>query len=265
MRWLLVRFIISAIVMAVITSGILPGVRIIGNVTTTWVAISVIFALINLTIKPVLRFLTCPFIVLSLGLVGVLINVLMLYLTVWGSTALIPVTGGQLQIDTFVNGFVAALIITVTTILLEWLFGSRTRSTRVEKVTEVRYVIEKQRPDLDAQFNRVIQQNMPPGYTAQQRPPQAPYQQPYPPTPQVPQYPPQTPPGYGQPYPQNPQYPPQAPQVPPGYSQPTPQNPQNPPPQAPQYPPGSFGTQNPPRPGTPDDWDFEDPRFPRQK
>ncbi|MFN8530626.1 MAG: phage holin family protein [Anaerolineae bacterium] len=256
MRWLIVRFIISAIVMAVITSGIVPflhGVYIMGNVQTTWVAVSVIFALVNITIKPVLRFLTCPFIILTLGLLGILINVGMLYLTMAVSTALQPVTGGQLVITTFIDAVIASLIITATTIVLEWLFGTREKR-RVEKVTEVRYVIEKQRPDLDAEFNQMM--------AAQQAAAQQAAAQ------QAAQYPPQQP-GYVQ----QPQYPPQNPQYPPQPQQyPPQQQPTQYPPQNPQYPPGSFGappaqppTQPPQQPRNPDDLGFDNPRFPKQK
>lgn len=232
MRWLIVRFLISAVVMAIVTSGLLPGVYIAGRFAPTWIAISVIFAIINLTIKPVLQFLTCPLIVITLGLIGVLINVLMLYITVWVSGLLVGTTGGEFHIDTFLNGLLAALIITAATIVLEWVFGAKRHEVRVKKVTEVRYVVEKQRPQLDAEFERQISgQYPPPSYPAQNAPPQ--YTQPTPP----PQYPPEQ------------QTPPPA-QIPP------------------QYPPGTFGSQPPAPPrksGTPDDWDFDDPAFPRKK
>ncbi len=231
MRWLIVRFLISALVMAIVTSGLLPGVYIAGRFAPTWIAISVIFAIINLTIKPVLQFLTCPLIIVTLGLIGVLINVLMLYITVWVSGLIVGTTGGEFHIDTFLNGLIAALIITAATMVLEWVFGAKRHEVRVKKVTEVRYVVEKQRPQLDAEFERQIsgQYPPPPSYPAQNAPPQ--YTEPTPP----PQYPPQTPPPA---------------QIPP------------------QYPPGTFGSQPPAPPrksGTPDDWDFDDPAFPRKK
>jgi len=240
MRWLLVRFLISAVVMAIVTSGLLPGVYIVGRFAPTWIAISVIFAFINLTIKPVLQFLTCPLIVLTLGLIGVLINVLMLYITVFVSGLLVNTTGGEFRIDTLLSAIIAALIITVATIVLEWVFGAKRHEVRVKKVTEVRYVVEKQRPQLDAEFERKISSNAPqsappPQYTQQTPPPSYPAQNAPPP-----QYTQQTPP---------PDYPPPA-QIPP------------------QYPPGTFGSQPPAPPrksGTPDDWDFDDPAFPNKK
>ncbi len=241
MRWLIVRFLISAVVMAIVTSGLLPGVYIAGRFAPTWIAISVIFAIINLTIKPVLQFLTCPLIVITLGLIGVLINVLMLYITVWVSGLLISTTGGEFHIDTFLSGLIAALIITAATIVLEWVFGAKRHDVRVKKVTEVRYVVEKQRPQLDADFERQISSSAP-QYPPQSAPP--------------PSYPAQNaPPQYTQPTPPPPQYPPQQ-QTPPPAQIP------------PQYPPGTFGSQPPAPPrksGTPDDWDFDDPAFPRKK
>ncbi len=250
MRSLIIRIIISAIVIAVVTSGVVPGIRIEGNIPTTWIALTVIFTVVNVIIKPILVLLTCPFIVLTLGLIGFFINVGLLYLTAFLGNQLISLTGGRLVIETFLNAMVASVIITLTTIFLEQFLqvnGQRRREqVKVQKVTEVRYVVQQQRAELDADFERRIAQNNPPtlGFndvSAQN----APYGY---------QPPAQPPSGYAQPQP--PQAPP--PQVPPSYDQP-------PPPAA--QPPRPFGSQaqTPPRPrtGTPDDWDFDDPAFPK--
>ena len=253
MRSLIIRVVISAIAIGVITSGILPGIRIEGNIPPTWVALTIIFTLVNLFIKPILRFLTCPFIILSLGLIGFIINTALLYLTAFLGNQLISLTGGRLVIDNFLYALVASVIVTITTIVLEQFIQTaapkRRETVSVQKITEVRYVVQQQRADFDDQFNQQLSVGNPPapGYTdvsAQQAPH---YQQPPPQ-----QYPPQTPP-YQQPPPE--QYPPQAPPDP--YAPPA----QQPPLQSPR----PFGSQGrPPQTGTPDDWDFDDPAFPKR-
>jgi len=236
MRSLIIRIVISAIVIGVVTSGILRGVRIEGNFPTTWIALTLIFTLVNMFIKPILQFLTCPFIILSLGLIGFVINIGVLYLTQFLGNQLITITAGRLVIENILYGALASLIITVTTIILEQIFQTTAPRIRekvtVQKVTEVRYVVQQQRADFDAQFDQRLAQNAPPGagYTDVSAPPPYGYQQP--PAQQTPQ-------SYGQP--------PQAP--PPG---------QNPPPF------GSRSQQRPPQTGTPDDWDFDDPAFPKR-
>lgn len=50
-------------------------------VTVLWVA--VIFGLVNAVIKPVLKFFSLPFIILTLGLFSLIVNAAMLELTSW--------------------------------------------------------------------------------------------------------------------------------------------------------------------------------------
>jgi putative membrane protein len=58
---------------------------------TNWLSflgLALIFGLINALIKPVLSFLTCPLIILTLGLGTLLINTLLFWLAGWGARRL---------------------------------------------------------------------------------------------------------------------------------------------------------------------------------
>lgn len=157
MRNLLLRFLITAVAIAVITSGFLPGIRIIGNQISALLIVALIFGIINALVKPIVKFLTCPFILLSLGLLLFVINGLMLWLAALISErlALSGPVAGQLVIDNFGWAIVGALIISIIGMVLERLLGVNDRK-RVKQVTEVRYVVERQRPALDDEFDDFV-------------------------------------------------------------------------------------------------------------
>ena len=73
---------------------------------------AVVFTLANAFIKPVLAFLSIPFIVVTLGLFYFLINVLMLYVTDW----VVP----DFEIRTFWWGVLAAIIVSI----VNWIVGA---------------------------------------------------------------------------------------------------------------------------------------------
>jgi putative membrane protein len=69
-----------------------------------------VFTVINAFIKPVVAFLSIPFIIVTLGLFYFLINVLMLYVTDW----VVP----DFEIKTFWWGALAAIIVSIVNGLL---------------------------------------------------------------------------------------------------------------------------------------------------
>ena len=95
----LMRLVISAVSLAAAVD-IVSGLRFEGR---WWMMllIAVIFGFVNSVIKPLLKILTFPFLVLSLGLFALVINAFMLELTAWLSRAF--------DIGFYVTGFWAAL------------------------------------------------------------------------------------------------------------------------------------------------------------
>jgi len=80
---LFVRWIITAIAIAVAV-WLIPGIRIEG--TTGWVAVAVmavILGLVNAILRPILAFLSCGFIVLTLGLFMFVVNGLTFWAGSW--------------------------------------------------------------------------------------------------------------------------------------------------------------------------------------
>ncbi len=81
-----------------------------GDEWWTLLIAAAVFTVVNAWIKPVVAFLSIPFIVVTLGLFYFLINVLMLYVTDW----VVP----EFEIRTFWWGVLAAIIVSIVNGLL---------------------------------------------------------------------------------------------------------------------------------------------------
>ena len=136
MRSLLLRFLINAVAIAVITSGLLPGIFIIGNMIPTIAVVALVFGLVNSLVKPIVRVLTCPFVLLTLGLFTFVINGAMLYLASRLSELTVNLTRGQVVIENFLWAIVGAFIVSVIDVVLEAIL---IRSTAKQEIT-VRYI-----------------------------------------------------------------------------------------------------------------------------
>lgn len=67
---------------------IVPGIKFVGGETTLQrvgivFVVAVIFGLVNAIIKPIVQILSIPLYILTLGLVHIVINALMLWITAW--------------------------------------------------------------------------------------------------------------------------------------------------------------------------------------
>ena len=93
--------------------------------------VALVFGLLNASIRPLLKLLSLPIIILTLGLFIFVINALMLLLTGWVS--------GQLNLGFYVNGFWDAffggLIISVVSFLLSLFTGVGKTKVHVETRT----------------------------------------------------------------------------------------------------------------------------------
>ena len=81
---------------------IVPGISVENSSPITYLWLALIFGILNALLKPILKFLTCPLILLTLGLFTLLINTGLFYLTGW--------LGSQFDVGFYVSGFGAALL-----------------------------------------------------------------------------------------------------------------------------------------------------------
>ena len=83
----LLRAALTGVALWVVTL-IVPGVSILGGDSTIERAgiifvVAVIFGLVNAVIKPIVQFISIPLYILTLGLIHIVINALMLWITSW--------------------------------------------------------------------------------------------------------------------------------------------------------------------------------------
>lgn len=88
----------------------------------TLLVVAVIFALVNTIIGTVIKLLAFPLYILTLGLISLVINGFLLWLTAWITSG----WGWGLRVEQFWWGVVAALIIS----LINWIFGIILRPKR---------------------------------------------------------------------------------------------------------------------------------------
>ncbi|GAB4216914.1 MAG: phage holin family protein [Roseiflexaceae bacterium] len=81
--------------------------------------VALVFTLINTALRPILLLLTCPFVLLTLGLFTLVINAMLLLLTAQIAAAL----GVDFQIATFWSALGGALVISIVTLVLNILSG----------------------------------------------------------------------------------------------------------------------------------------------
>ena len=111
MRFLL-RLLATAAALWIATQ-IGPGVTHTGT-WTSLLLVAIVFGLLNAIVRPILKLLTCPLIVLTLGLFTFVINALMLWLTSTVSESL----GLGFHVSGFVPAFLGALVVTVVSVLV---------------------------------------------------------------------------------------------------------------------------------------------------
>jgi putative membrane protein len=122
---LLLRIAASAAALALATA-VIPGIELTtGSLTSrvlTLIAVALIFGLVNALLKPVIKAVGCMFYVLTLGLVALVVNGLLLWLT--------SVVAGALSLPFHITGFVPALLGALLVGVVGWLLGVLIREER---------------------------------------------------------------------------------------------------------------------------------------
>lgn len=115
----IIRWVINAIALYAAIM-LVPGIQLRTELADQWLAIillALVFGLLNALLRPLLMVLTCPLLILTLGLGTLLINTLLFYLT--------GVIGAQFgwgfTVDSFWSAFLGALIVTIVSIAMNLL------------------------------------------------------------------------------------------------------------------------------------------------
>ncbi|WP_165984615.1 phage holin family protein [Streptomyces sp. YIM 98790] len=108
---LLIKFLANALALAA-AWALVPDITLGDEDSTTaskvvtLAIVALIFGLVNLIVKPIVKFLAFPLLLLTLGLFTLVINALMLWLTSW-------IAGDSFQVDGFWAAFLGALVVSL--------------------------------------------------------------------------------------------------------------------------------------------------------
>ena len=125
----LIRVVINAVAIA-ITASVLSGIEVKNNDLGTLLIIGLVFGIVNAIIKPILVFMTCPAVILSLGLFILVINGVLLMITD-------SLVGDRLTVDGFGTAILGGIIMGILGIIMEAVLGLREKDhSKHKKVIE---------------------------------------------------------------------------------------------------------------------------------
>jgi putative membrane protein len=111
---LLIRWVILSFALFV-AAWLVPGIRVRQDAWTAYAAMAVILGLVNAVVRPVLKLLSCPLIVLTLGLFVLVINGIALLVA---SKIAVNWFRVGFYVDGFWPAFFGALIVSVVSVIL---------------------------------------------------------------------------------------------------------------------------------------------------
>src|SRR5579864_8543861 len=118
---LLIRWAITGFSLFV-AAWLVPGIRVRGHGWTVFAVMALVLGLVNAVIRPVLKLLSCPLIILTLGLFVLVIN----GITLWLASAIaVRFFHVGFYVDGFVPAFVGALIVSIVSVILSAILGPR--------------------------------------------------------------------------------------------------------------------------------------------
>ena len=109
----LVNMLISAIAVA-ISAFLIPGIRVDGFFEA--IVFSVVLALLNRVVKPVLVILTLPITLLTLGIFYLIINVLMVYLAAW-------IVSPGFEVSSLLSAILFSIVLSIVNTILDSMAG----------------------------------------------------------------------------------------------------------------------------------------------
>jgi putative membrane protein len=108
-RWVIVSLALFAAAL------LIPGIRVEGTAWIVYAVMALILGLVNAVVRPLLKLLTCPLIILTLGLFTLVVNGVTLWLSSWIAVNWL---GVGFYVDGFWAAFFGALVVSVITVVL---------------------------------------------------------------------------------------------------------------------------------------------------
>jgi putative membrane protein len=111
---LLLRWLIASVALFA-AAWLVPGIEVDPEAYWIYGVMAVILGLVNAVVRPILEFLTCPLVLLTLGLFVFVINAATLWLASWLAVNVFDV---GFRVNGFLAAFLGALVVSVVTLVL---------------------------------------------------------------------------------------------------------------------------------------------------
>lgn len=111
---LIIRWLIAGLALFA-AAWLVPGITVESDGWAVYAVMAVILGLVNAVVRPILKFLTCPLIVLTLGLFVLVINGLTFWLA---SSIAVNWFDVGFYVDGFWPAFLGALIVSIVSVIL---------------------------------------------------------------------------------------------------------------------------------------------------
>jgi len=106
----------------VVAAWLVPGIRVEREAWTIFATMAVILGLVNAIVRPLLKVMSCPLIILTLGLFVLVIN----GLTLWIASAIaVRWFHVGFYVDGFAPAFIGALIVSIVSVILTAILAPR--------------------------------------------------------------------------------------------------------------------------------------------
>src|SRR6185295_16560004 len=111
---ILIHWLITSVAL-VVAAWLVPGIRVEREAWTIFATMAVILGLVNAIVRPLLKVMSCPLIILTLGLFVLVIN----GLTLWIASAIaVRWFHVGFYVDGFLPAFLGAMIVSVVSVIL---------------------------------------------------------------------------------------------------------------------------------------------------
>jgi len=118
---ILIHWLITSVAL-VVAAWLVPGIRVEREAWTIFAAMAVILGLVNAIVRPLLKVMSCPLIILTLGLFVLVIN----GLTLWIASAIaVRWFHVGFYVDGFAPAFIGALIVSIVSVILTAILAPR--------------------------------------------------------------------------------------------------------------------------------------------
>lgn len=107
---------------------LVPGLRFDGG-PLALLGVALVFGVLNAVVRPILQLLSCPILILTLGLFTFVLNAVVL----WMTAALSDALGLRFEAPLFLPAFLGALVISVVSLLLSWIVPDEKREGESEE------------------------------------------------------------------------------------------------------------------------------------